>query len=302
MTFNISYDKKIFQKKFDTPILGLARATLALGTLITLLFTKIDLLFDKATFEKLSETNSYLVHINLFRIFGFENLYTAKIIAIVILISVIAGYFPRITGILHWWVAFSFNSQSILVDGGDQLTSVLTCLLIPVTILDGRQNHWRIDKKLNNFNTNLIGNGFLLIIGFQMSIVYLQAALDKLYKLNEWMSGTALYYYLNDPLFGAPDWLMYFIRPLLHSEFIFLLSWSVIILELLLFIAMFRTDSSKVILFYLGLLFHLAIIFSFGLVSFFFAMAGGLIIYLLPKDITLKQTINPIKLYRHLKM
>jgi len=283
------YKSKLFTNNPFTNVYGLARAILAFGTLITILFNDIYTLFDKEIFTKLSELDTFLTKVNLFSLLGYENLLFSKIIIALILIVVIIGYFPRYTGILHWWVAFSYNSLSILIDGGDQLTSVLTFLLIPITLLDSRKNHWLNSNKKSSLNTNLIANIFIGIISLQMSIVYLQAAMEKLYKLNEWVSGTALYYYMNDPLFGTPDWLLTVLTPLLNSKLVFFLSWSVIILELSLFCAFFMNKKKRLVLFYLGFLFHFMIILNFGLFSFFFAMLGGLIIYLLPTNTDLKK-------------
>lgn len=298
MILNNIYNLKIFNENPFTPVYGLARSVLAIGTLITILFNNSNILFDKEIFIKLSSLDSYLVKINLFNLIGYDNLLISKILVIIILIVVIIGYFPRYTGLLHWWVAFSYNSLAILIDGGDQLTSVLTFLLIPITILDHRKNHWKISSKKTSRNTNLISNAFILIISLQMSIVYLQAAIEKLYKLDEWISGTALYYYMNDPLFGTPDWLLNIVDPILNSKLVFFLSWSIILLELCLFCALFMSKKNKLILFYLGVLFHFMIILNFGLFSFFFAMLGGLIIYILPKDIDIKKIILLNKLLK----
>lgn len=295
MNLSSIYKSKLFTNNPFTNVYGLARTILAIGTLITILFNDINILFDKEIFIKLSTLNTFLTKANLFSLLGYENLFFSKIIAVLILMAVIIGYFPRYTGILHWWVAFSYNSLSILIDGGDQLTSVLTFLLIPITILDSRKNHWLSSNKKHSLNTNLIANIFILIISLQMSIVYLQAAIEKLYKLSEWISGTALYYYMNDPLFGTPDWLLKMIFPLLNSKLVFFLSWSVIILELSLFCAFFMSKKKKLVLFYFGILFHFMIIINFGLFSFFFAMLGGLIIYLLPTNTNLKRVFLQLK-------
>jgi len=300
MNLNRIYEYKIFNYNPFTPVYGLARAALAMGTLITILFNDINMLFDKDIFVKLSEIDSHLIKLNLFNVFGYDNLVFSKFLAVSILLIVIIGYFPRYTGILHWWVAFSYNSFSILIDGGDQLTSVLTFLLIPITILDNRKNHWNLSTSKKTVNTLFIANSFFFIISIQMATVYLQAAVEKLYKLNEWVSGTALYYYMNDPLFGSPSWLLNVISPLLNSKLIFFLSWSVILLELLLFSALFMNKKNKVVLFYFAVLFHTMIIINFGLFSFFFAMLGVLIIYLLPKNIQIQKIISPLKLTRNI--
>lgn len=292
MNLNKVYNFPIFTNSPFTPVYGLARSVLALGSLITLAFTNIYFYIDKQMLEKAALNNNSLTRFSLFRVIDFDDQYLVQFLAILILLAVISGYFPKITGILHWWVSWSFNSSAILVDGGDQLAAVLTFLLVPVTLLDNRSNHWSKTKFNSTANTNLVANVFLLMICLQMSVVYLQAAVEKIYKINEWVSGTAIYYFMNDPLFGAPSWMLPIISPLLNSKFVFFICWSVIILEFFLAAALVMDRQKKKILFYVAVLFHFLIIVNMGLFSFFCSMLGGLVIYLIPRDMNIKETIS----------
>ena len=62
------------------------------------------------------------------------------------------------------------------------------------------------------------------------------------------------------------------------------LTWGVLILQLCLAMALFLPRAHRVLLFPVGILFHLGNVTFFGLMSFFWAMAAALVLYLLPTD------------------
>lgn len=263
-----------------TIVYGIARTSLAISLLSTLLFNDIQTLYPEHLYKSASFT-SFLANINLFWLYGYDSLWIPKLISIIILLIVISGYLPRITGVLHWWVSFSFFNSAVLVDGGDQILNVLTFLLIPITLLDNRINHWG-KVKLNYPVSNLIGWGFFFLIEVQGAVLYLQAGAEKPYKLSEWRDGTAIYYWLNNNLFGAPDFLLTILNPILTNGFLgFVLTWAVVIFEVSLFAAFYMAPKKRVKLFYMAVVFHFSIWVFHGLGSFFFAAVGLLVIYML---------------------
>lgn len=262
-------------------VYGLARSVIAGGLLLTLIFSQTEYLFDKDLFA-LHPSAGWTDEINFFKLFGFENLAVAKMLAIALLALVVSGFFPRLTGVLHWWLAFSFNNSASIVDGGDQVAAVLALLILPVTLLDGRTNHFYKSLNINAFSS-IVSNIFLrILIPLQMSIIYFHAALEKLYKVEEWRNGTAVYYFAQDPIFGAP-----FMGELSGTYLVLLMTWGTIALEILLGAALFMIYKHKSLLLPLGICFHITISMSFGLFSFMCSMVGGLLIYLL----------NPAKQY-----
>lgn len=275
--------EEIAGKNYYTNTYSVARALLAIGTLITLLFNNKYVLFPEHLYRS-NELLYFVKDYNLFFIVGYENIWIAKSIAIVVLFSVIAGIYPRVTGILHWYISFCFLNASTLVDGGDQITAVIAFLLIPITLMDNRTNHWSkevIKSKYKNFAAYCI----FVVIELQMAIVYLQAGIEKPYKVSEWLDGTAFYYWANNNVFGSSDFVLSILNPILEIPFfVSLMTWGVVLFEISLF-GMFFVDREKRKKFLkYALMFHIFIILFHGLISFFFAMAGGLIIYLLPKD------------------
>ena len=188
-----------------TNVIGLSRSLIALGTLLTLLFNSNDVLLQKINSNEfinpflnpIAPLNQY----NFFVMFGIENFFITKIIAIIILCFVISGFFIKITAILHWWVTISFFLFSSVIDGGDQIASIITLFLIPICLTDKRKNHWlKVDKQASPLN--IIGIFSVNLIRLQMAVVYLHASCGK-FLVEEWYNGTALYYWFNHSFFGT---------------------------------------------------------------------------------------------------
>lgn len=53
-----------------------------------------------------------------------------KWLAIVLLIIIASGWRPRFTGIIHWWICYSLQNSALTLDGGEQVSAVITLLLI----------------------------------------------------------------------------------------------------------------------------------------------------------------------------
>jgi antimicrobial peptide system SdpB family protein len=276
-----------------TNVYGLARSLLAFGTLSTLSVHGVDALFRPLGTEMSAVTSDvFLMRWSLFALLGGEWLVVAKWIAIVILILTVLGWRPRITGLLHWWVSFSFSTSAVVVDGGDQVTAVLTLLLVPITLTDGRRWHWTRPRRgrsgekgrLLNKIAGLVGLSSLIVTRLQVAIIYFQAAVAKL-GVTEWANGTAVYYWVTHPVFGVPDWLETVVLPALaQPAAVMLFTWGVITLEVTLAMGLFMKEAYRPWLLKAGLAFHTAILFVHGLFSFFFPMAAALILYLRSYD------------------
>lgn len=273
-----------------TSMIGLARTILAIGTLLTLIFNPIDILINTniiTNFESIQK-------LNLFFLFS-NNLIVAKLISIIVLLLVISGFYPFITGVLHWYITYSFFYACSLIDGGDHVSAILTFLLIPVTLTDKRKNHWFFKEyELNTFRA-LVAKVFYSLIKIQICAIYLHAFVGKI-PIDEWLNGTATYYWLTHEYFGIND----AIKPiylffLSNSFFVTIITWGVLFFEFFLSTAIFIDNKErKIKLFFLGILFHLFILITHGLITFFFAMFSGLILYLLPNNITIKSFLNKL--------
>lgn len=270
-----------------TNVYGLARTLLALGTLTTLAFSHSTSIFAPAVGMENPPACGGVTTWGLFCQMP-AYLEVARWIAVGILLVVASGWRPRFTGLLHWWVSFSLFTSGVLVDGGDQITMVLTLLLLPVTLTDSRKWHWQPTPEVAAGSTSiykqLLALSAFLAIRLQVAGVYFHASVGK-FKVEEWANGTAMYYWLTDPSFGVPDWLAPVMMPILtNGVTVVLLTWSVLVLEVMLFMALTMPKRHWHKMLIAGLFFHSGIAVFQGLTSFALAMFAALILFLRPVE------------------
>lgn len=265
---------------------------MALSTFCTLIFNDInDLTFvNRMLYESSSEDGLHLL--SIFSWFNDEQLWIPKVICLFILFLVIIGWRPRYTGILHWWVAASFMISNAIVSGGDQIAANISLFLIPYTLLDSRKWHWRTNvtgKSHYSPYKNIIGNFVICLVILQVSIIYLDASITKMAQ-EEWKNGTALYYWFDNEVFGAPNYVNWIIKPVISNEIVLpIMTHGVMIFELLLFAGIFATKRIRRILLKTGIVFHIGIIIVHGIFGFAIVMFGALIMFL-AYDMDLKLT------------
>lgn len=265
--------------------LGLSRTFLAAGTFLTLIFNDENVLFKSGLHPAWDSQIVPINAINIFNLIPDNYISLVKWVVCLLLIIIGSGWRPRLMCIPHWYISTCFLNSALDIEGGDQITSNITMLLIPILLMDNRKWHWT-----NHFTDNdsllkksksIISNSFFYVIKLQVCIIYFHSAVGKL-SVIQWLDGTAPYYWFNHPVFGMSEWLKPIINPLLLNAFLaFIISWSVIILELILAAAIFIEQKHYKILFKIAIAFHFLIILIHGLFSFFFAMAGALSLYFL---------------------
>jgi antimicrobial peptide system SdpB family protein len=171
-----------------------------------------------------------------------------------------------------------------MIDGGDQVSQVLTLFLLPIALTDSRMWHWQHSDNRSACWKRLVALSAVVALRIQVAGIYLHAAIGKL-GVQEWRDGTALYYWFIHPAFGAPRPVWYLLLPLLrHGLTLTLMTWSAIILELFLFTALVMPKRAWVYFLVAGLIFHAGIALIHGLMSFSIAMAAALVLYLRPID------------------
>jgi antimicrobial peptide system SdpB family protein len=260
--------------------IGMARAILALGTLLTLLLNPTDILFEPSV---LNEKTNLLRTYSLFFLLK-KSLVTAKLLSCAVLLLVVWGIYPRITGLLHWYVAYSFFVACNSVDGGDHITSVLSLLLVPITLTDNRRSHWAAPTQAFNTTRSFFARTFFVLIQLQVCVIYLHAFAGKL-EAKEWVNGTATFYWLTHEYFGVNE----LFRPLLYKALantyiVTLFTWGILVIEFALAAGVLLDVQSKKRkrLLLLGISLHFGIFMVHGLASFLFATTAGLLLYLLP--------------------
>lgn len=270
---------------------GVARSFIALSLFLTLSFSDIHKMIVPV--GKLAEIYSVsnFSKISIFYLLQ-DNLLLAKIISLVILALVIVGWRPRITGVLHWWIAFSFTTSSFVLEGGDQLGEIIALLLIPVTLFDHRKFHWQNNVPFK-YKRSLMSDSILLmvissfvIISIQVSYLYFNASTGK-FSSEEWTNGTAVYYWIDNSIFGASDgfWKPIFLFIMKYPVGVIMFTWGAIIMEIVLSLGIMVSNSNvRRALLFMGIFLHLMFGFAFGLWTFYLTMIGALIIYLGPKN------------------
>jgi len=189
---------------------------------------------------------------------------------------------PRITGVFHWYVSASFAASCLVVQGGDHVVANLTLILLPVTLLDNRTWHWAAPKEHVKFGVwkKSIVQSCFTVAALQVAVVYFFSGTAKI-NATEWANGTAFYYWFTHPVFGAPTWLRtVFESFLVYRPVVIFITWGVIIFEVFMATGLLAKDRFKPWMLVLGLTLHFGIVIVHGLLSFFFAMAGALTIYL----------------------
>jgi antimicrobial peptide system SdpB family protein len=217
----------------------------------------------------------------------------ARWVAVAILVLVASGWQPRITGILHWWVAASYQLTASTLEGGDQAAAVLTLLLIPVTLTDPRTWHWQAapaqaeeagGRAFLRSLRALVALSALLVTRIQVCGMYFHAGFGKM-EGAEWADGTAMYYWLSNPTFGAVHAWASVLRPILRNSALLAgITWGTIVVELFLFMGLVATRPVRRVLLWLGIMLHLGVLLFMGLFTFSVTMFGALVLYLRPTD------------------
>lgn len=257
----------------------LSRSLLAFGALITIIFNNPAEMTNKALIDM---SDAYYPYITQFSVFSIFDPYIAKYFSIVILLFVFTGLLPQLSSVLQSWIHLSICNSFIIVDGGDQIASNISLLLIPICLFDQRFNQWDNNYNSSIFikNRNVFFGVYYFLIKLQIAVIYLHAGVGKLYK-DDWKNGTSIYYWFTHNIFGAPVTVQKFLNFFTLSPFSPIISWLVIFLELGLFACILATNKKiKLTFLFLGLFFHFSIYITHGLLSFFFSMAGALILYL----------------------
>jgi antimicrobial peptide system SdpB family protein len=285
-----------------TNVYGLARSMLALATAGTLAANPASILFRPGGGTGTPPFCSDVRAVGVFCTAP-HHLDLLRWACVALLLVVASGWRPRVTGVLHWWIAFSLQANAMVVDGGDQVSSVLTLLLLPVTLTDARKWHWDPSPARNDAPSVVddmkrllafFGHGLLRL---QVAGIYFHAAVGKM-AVPEWKDGTAMFYWGTHETFGAPAWLEALFRPIVvHGWTVAMFTWSVILLELVLSIALFMERRYQRWVLVGGMALHFGIIFVHGLPSFGTTMVAALVLYLRPWS--RPWSLRPLRAWRH---
>ncbi|HET6583613.1 MAG TPA: sporulation-delaying protein SdpB family protein [Nannocystaceae bacterium] len=265
-----------------TNVYGVARSLIAGASALTLATNDSSALFMRASGMAAAPRCEDLGAAGLYCLI--PSLDLVRWVAIAVLLVTASGWRPRWTAIPHWYVTWSYFASATILDGGDQIASILTLLMVPIALGDRRRWHWQAPATApahGPLATSAALAGILLV-RVQVALVYAEAAVGKL-RVDEWRNGTATYYYLLDPVFGVADWLRPAMEAVLFSAAgVIALTWGTIALEAALFAGLIAARPYRAVLLPLGIAFHLGIALFQGLPSFSLTMVAALILYLRP--------------------
>jgi antimicrobial peptide system SdpB family protein len=176
---------------------------------------------------------------------------------------------------------------SITADGGDQAATLLTLFLIPVALTDPRVWHWEshiLPKESEVGAGHVVAASGLLAVEFQVAVIYLHSSIAK-FGVSAWAKGTAAYYWLLDPRFGAVSPLHGIIGAVLSNGIgVVVATYGVLAVELALGLGWLFRGRPRRWLLAAGVGLHAVIAVLMGLPSFGVAMSGALVLYLLAND------------------
>ncbi|MFE4950028.1 hypothetical protein ACFQ9V_07955 [Leifsonia sp. NPDC056665] len=262
--------------------LYVARAVLALGTFLTLACNPSAVLFhsgDPSAARSIACTD--IGATGGFCLAAETNLDTARLVLAAMCVPTILGLIPAVSGWLHAYAAFSLSSNAIGIEGGDQLTVNLAILLSAASITDGRLLAFTENRRPRTHARFVFSGVLLWACVFQVAYVYVEAALVKLGH-PIWAEGTALWYWVQNSGFGvSKDGENLLLDLLAVPAISAAATWGTMILELAIagFLAFgWRSRRIRIAGLVLGVSFHLVIAVLMGLVTFFVAMTGALVV------------------------
>ena len=268
--------------EFDPRLLsfGVGRSLIALAQFSTIVFTSPEALFQSVLGQGDAPA---CVSVNVVSLFCIGDdaipLWLRQTLVAAMLVLVASGYRPRYTVILHAWIAFSIAGSIALPDGGDQAARVICILLIPIGLADNRVWHWsRPSLQRPNPRMNAVSLAGMVALRLQIAIIYFQSGVAKLF-VDDWANGSAEYYIVRDPMFGAAGSIKTALEALTSNPAILAgATWGPIVAEVAIATLILGPESWRRWSLRVVVALHVGIILTMGLWSFGATMIGGVAI------------------------
>jgi len=261
--------------------LTLARSVLAASTVVVLTFNRASVLLHDPTTARASPTScDNLASLGAFCIASAEHLEQVRWLLILLCAPALLGLVPAVAAPLHAYAAFTVASNTVGIEGGDFLVASSSLIMVVVCATDCRLHGWSARSSARPASAYIPAQVFLLGLRVQVAYVYLEAATVKqVHPI--WADGSALWYWTQQPNFGArPE-----VRDLLEvvlaqGSAVHALTWGVIVTEYVLAFAVLaaRRRLPRLLTLALGVSMHLVFALVLGLITFFVSMLGVLLL------------------------
>lgn len=261
--------------------LTLARATLALSTLMVLAANSAQVLLHDPSSAGLSPTSCHGVSsLGAFCLAPSEYAEQVRWLLMLLCVPALLGLVPAMAAPLHAYAAFTVASNTVGIEGGDYLVATSTVVLAVVCLTDRRLQGWSPRGSGKPALAFIPAQVLLLGMRLQVAYVYLEAATVK-QSHPIWADGSALWYWLQQPNFGARpevrDLLSVVLAqgPVLHA-----MTWGVIVTEYVLAVAVLsaRRRNARFLTLAVAVSMHLVFALVLGLITFFVSMVGVLLL------------------------
>ncbi|MDV6261947.1 sporulation-delaying protein SdpB family protein [Rhodococcoides yunnanense] len=257
-------------------MLGIGRTIIAIGQLSVLVFTPQSYLFvPLAGMPQSPQCDTTGSSLLAYCMFGGLAKNTVAMVIGAILVAVIIGVLPRVTGVLHYWASVSMGTAFALPDGGEQAAQVATFFLMFALVNDNRIWHWQLRGAPDSagvFQGIAWAAGWALRL--QMAYIYLNASISKI-AVSDWSDGTAVYYVVRGESFGVGNFLQSTILAITAVPLLALIaSWGTIAIEAATAVLILGRGRVRLVGLLLSIFLHIAFIAAIGLWSFALIMVG----------------------------
>lgn len=261
--------------------LTLARSTLALSTVMVLAVSDASVLLHDPSARHLSPTScDDMASLGAFCLVPTEYADQVRWLLILLCLPALLGLAPAVAAPLHAYAAFTVAANTVGIEGGDFLVATSTLVLVLVCATDRRLHGWSSRESAKPSSTHIPSQVFLLGLRLQLAYVYFEAATVKqVHPI--WADGSALWFWAQQPNFGARPEVREFLSAVLaHGPVLQTMTWGVIVTEYVLAFAVLaaRRRMPRLLTLALAVAMHLVFALVLGLVTFFVSMLGILML------------------------
>ncbi|MER8182730.1 sporulation-delaying protein SdpB family protein [Kitasatospora sp. NPDC094015] len=215
----------------------------------------------------------------------------ARWLLVAVLLVAASGYRPRWTAVPQLWAVYSIAVSISVPDGGESVSLIMSMLMVPISLADGRTWHWTRDAGAGpdgpaadpvGPTARAVAFAAFCAIRIQLAYIYLDTAISK-FGVADWANGTAEYYFLRDKMFGVgTPWDGLLLAVSKNSLIVVAMTWGALVVELVIAGCILGSHRWRKVGLVLDVLLHGTIILTMGLWSFGLVMIGCAVLISMP--------------------